>query len=220
MSRFPTHPIAAGILLGLVVPAAVHCAEPANPDANLAVIVFNYAAVPTDVLAEAQGFTQKVFQHAGVGIEWIDPSSLAGQREWHEPQEGPKFVMRIVPDSMLGPWPNHHALLGFALLPVDGGMGSLAGAYHERVQRLSRRLGGDSALVLGYVIAHELGHLLLGAQSHFHSGIMSYPFDRSELRLASRGLLRFTPSQAKRIHERLQEQSQSPDRRNCLGSME
>ena len=46
MSRFPTHPIAAGILLGLVVPAVVHCAEPADPDANLTVIVFNYAAVP------------------------------------------------------------------------------------------------------------------------------------------------------------------------------
>jgi hypothetical protein len=112
--------------------------------------------------------------------------------------------MRIVPDSMIGGWANQADLLGFSLLPANGGMGSTAGAYHERVQQLSLRLGGDTAVVLGYVIAHELGHLLLGVQSHSRSGIMSHPFDGRELLLASQGLLRFTPSQAKRIREMLQ----------------
>jgi hypothetical protein len=105
---------------------------------------------------------------------------------------------------MIGDWANQHDLLGFSLVPADGGMGFIAGAYHERVEQLSQRLGCDTALVLGYVIAHELGHLVLGAESHFPSGIMSYPFDRREARLASQGLLRFTPSQASRIREMLQ----------------
>jgi hypothetical protein len=211
MGSFSIHPIAASILLALIGPAAAQSAHAGSAD-RITVIVFNYAEVPADVLAEAQGFAEKVFQHTGVGIEWIKPSNKAGRREGEESGNSARLVMRLVPNSMIAGWANQHDLLGFSLAPADGGMGFIAGAYHERVQQLSQRLGGDTALVLGYVIAHELGHLLLGAQSHFPSGIMSYPFDRKELRLASQGLLRFTPFQAKQIRERLREKL----RRGCL----
>jgi hypothetical protein len=204
MSSFLIHPIAASFLLGLIGPPAAQSTHAGDPDPRLTVIVFNYANVPAAVLAEAQGFAEKVFQHAGVGIEWIQPSDTVALRDGEESRNSSRLVMRLVPNSMIGGWASQHDLLGFSLVPADGGMGFIAGAYYQRVQQLSQRLGCRTALVLGYVVAHELGHLVLGAQSHFPSGIMSYPFDRKELRLASQGLLRFTPSQSNKIREMLQ----------------
>lgn len=200
-----------------MVPVAPHSIEAADPVPKFTVIVFNYAEAPADVLAEAQGFAQKVFQHAGVGIEWIEPSSVATQRESDTSRNGLRLVMRIVPNSMIVPGANQNDLLGFSLVSTDGGVGFTAGAYYERVQQFSVQLGGDTALVLGYVIAHELGHLLLGANSHLRSGIMSYPFEHRELLLAAQNRLHFTPPQAKRIRERLQEHVQNPKRAGVGG---
>jgi hypothetical protein len=54
---------------------------------------------------------------------------------------------------------------------------------------------GDGEL-LGYVIAHEVGHLLLGTDSHSHDGIMQGRWEDAQLRGAGKGNLQFTSSQA------------------------
>ena len=45
--------------------------------------------------------------------------------------------------------------------------------------------------VLGYVLTHEIGHLLLGSNSHSVSGIMSPHWNDEELRRISEGTLLF-----------------------------
>jgi hypothetical protein len=50
--------------------------------------------------------------------------------------------------------------------------------------------------ILGTVIAHELGHLLLGSNSHSGVGIMRAHWQGEELRRLSRGGLWFTNEQA------------------------
>jgi hypothetical protein len=202
MRIFGAASLAAGILLALVAPAEARSVESVHPGAELTVSVFNYARVPRGVLGKAQEFAAKTFRQAGVEIHWVDASS-ADAREWTEARNGSRLVIRIIPDSMIGGWATQCDALGFALVPADGREGYLAGAFYERIERVAPRLGGDPALILGYVIAHELGHLLLGANSHFRSGLMSYPFERREWLLASRGRLRFTPPQVERILERL-----------------
>ena len=61
---------------------------------------------------------------------------------------------------------------------------------------------GDGEL-LGYVIAHEVGHLLLGTDSHSHDGIMQGRWEDVQLREAGKGNLQFTSSQAALMRERL-----------------
>ena len=58
-------------------------------------------------------------------------------------------------------------------------------------------------VILGNVIAHEIGHILLGPGSHSETGIMSFPWGRKQLLDASRGLLLFTPEQARNILSKL-----------------
>ena len=48
-------------------------------------------------------------------------------------------------------------------------------------------------------MAHEVGHLLLGHNSHSVGGIMHVPWDQDELVTALRGRLLFHPAQVKQI---------------------
>jgi hypothetical protein len=58
----------------------------------------------------------------------------------------------------------------------------------------------NNGLVLGDVIAHELGHLLLGSNAHSSSGIMAAELDREKIKAAGMGRLGFSPEQAARMH--------------------
>ncbi len=75
----------------------------------------------------------------------------------------------------------------------------LASVYYEYVERLAKFDGADFELpiVLGCVIAHEIGHLLLGSDSHSRSGIMQARWGRDQLRMAMMGTLHFQADQVR-----------------------
>jgi hypothetical protein len=52
---------------------------------------------------------------------------------------------------------------------------------------------------LGCAIAHELGHLLLGTDSHSQSGIMQSRWESVQFRQLTIGTLLFTAEQSERI---------------------
>jgi len=57
----------------------------------------------------------------------------------------------------------------------------------------------DLAPLLGYVIAHELAHLLLGPSSHSSHGVMRDPWSGKELLAAEQRGLSFLSSEKKRL---------------------
>lgn len=63
----------------------------------------------------------------------------------------------------------------------------------------AKRLDYPSALVLGHVIAHEIGHLLMGRDSHSRTGLMSFPMRKKLLELAAKRQLRFRPPEGRRF---------------------
>jgi hypothetical protein len=63
------------------------------------------------------------------------------------------------------------------------------------------------AIILGHMIAHEIGHLLLGPDSHGTKGVMKFPWDRRVLESMERGRLRFTTGEQKRILGELRSRS-------------
>jgi hypothetical protein len=62
----------------------------------------------------------------------------------------------------------------------------------------------DIPIILGCVIAHEIGHLLLGSNSHSGLGVMQRRWERKQFRQAMTGILLFTPEQAKRLQAEAQ----------------
>ena len=75
-----------------------------------------------------------------------------------------------------------------------------ANVIYERIRQIARRRHVASGLLLGYVIAHELGHLLLPAHSHSSSGLMRPDLDMER---AATKKLRLTADQIALIQERL-----------------
>jgi hypothetical protein len=86
---------------------------------------------------------------------------------------------------------------GYAVLPEH-----LAVVYYDYLPRIP---GGqsnlsDTAVILGCVIAHELGHLLLGDHGHSIAGIMQARWGVEQTRLALMSRLSFLPEEARLIH--------------------
>jgi hypothetical protein len=62
--------------------------------------------------------------------------------------------------------------LGFAAVDTTAGRGTLATVFADRIVRLAARSGIDGGTLVGYAIAHEIGHLLLGTDAHAARGLM------------------------------------------------
>ena len=87
---------------------------------------------------------------------------------------------------------------------AEGAQGSRVYIVYERVEALARESPEvDASVLLGYVVAHEIGHLLLGSHSHSATGIMQARWFQRELHQMATGDLLFTPSEHIRLHAAL-----------------
>ena len=57
---------------------------------------------------------------------------------------------------------------------------------------------------MGHILAHEIGHLLLGFSSHAQRGIMSALWEQNELIQAEQGAFNFHKAQARKMRKQLQ----------------
>ena len=81
---------------------------------------------------------------------------------------------------------------------VAGAGGGFAYVSYPMVETLTKTAGTSESQVLGVAIAHEIGHLLLGA-AHSQTGIMCVRWRRPHFELMRTGRLLFTPEQAIQI---------------------
>jgi len=77
----------------------------------------------------------------------------------------------------------------------------VADVYVDSTWKLSA--GREFAVVLGRVIAHELGHLLIGKNARSAAGIIHTPWRVRDLEPAREAAMSFLPGEAKRIREQV-----------------
>jgi hypothetical protein len=80
-----------------------------------------------------------------------------------------------------GPWGARNSL-GFSTIDTRKRAGTLATIFADRVEALAGEARVDSSSLLGRVIAHEIGHLLLGTTRHNRHGLMRALWLTTELR--------------------------------------
>src|SRR5712692_1905444 len=100
------------------------------------------------------------------------------------------LAVRIVPRSST----STNEVFGVAFLSAEG-TGCYSDVFYDRATELHANWNVGLADILGNVMAHELGHLLLGSNSHAGTGIMRAHWQGEELRHLSRGSLGFTNEQ-------------------------
>lgn len=166
----------------------------AEPTAT--VLVYNQAHVASSILAAAEREAGEILDAAGVRIIWVECPMASTPDSAEKPCLGTlkstDIMLRILPQ------PAKHRLkadvFGFAISPI------LASVYYDYALRLAveDEYGEfDARIILGCIIAHELGHLFLGSNSHSSAGIMRSPWGQKQLQQALVGTLLFTADEAK-----------------------
>ena len=174
-------------------------AEGADPGVRLVVGVLNYAGVPRETLDLAQAEASTICEEAGVSIEWWEPPRSASTDADRPAIKAASFFVKLLPDSMFPPEPQSSNAWGCAI-------GIQAFVFADRIQQASGTTSISFPKTLGHIMAHELGHVLLGKESHALGSIMSPTWGEWEFRNMQWGTLRFTPSQANRLVDRIRAQ--------------
>lgn len=180
------------------------------------VSVYNDAGVPESVLGPAEKRAARIFAQAGVDVVWKDcsPGSESGYAKLLHSTFSTRSGAEDV-DCSSFEWPTHLAVrilpwsarsanevFGVAFLSVEGA-GCYSDVFYDRTLQLHADWKVSVADILGSVMAHELGHLLLGSNAHSRDGVMKARWQGEELRRLSRGNLRFTSEQVDLISGRL-----------------
>ena len=190
--------------LGVVLAASVSGAE---PGLKIAVFVYNYASISSEALARAKAEAGRIYRHAGIDLEWLNcPLSQEQAAQYPDCGVAPartRLALRILSRSMAERLRQDQDSFGFALYPEDGGFAIVANVFAHNAEELARRRALSHGVILGDLMAHELGHLLLGAGSHSAGGIMRVPWHKKELEIIAQGSLLFMPWEAERMRAQI-----------------
>jgi hypothetical protein len=188
-------------LFGFAISEPVR-AKPAAPDLTLTVRVYNYAQTSSTVLDQAKREAGRIFGEAGLKTVWLDcmsgQSSLLPQAPCQQAIGPTDIRLRILPSPVRNSLQD--TVFGFAIAPA------LATVYYESVLALARydEREFEGSVVLGCAMAHEIGHLLLGSNSHSVSGVMQARWERRQIQEELRGGTLFTSKQARLIRAEMQ----------------
>ena len=177
-------------------------AVPCLAGMQVRIAIHNDARVPETVLTQATQEATRIFRAAGVDSQWIvcqspnggdSDSSICSSRV-----DLSHISLRVVPwSAKLG-----DSIFGAAFLSEKGG-GAYCDVFYPSVEKFRSDSDASPSRLLGHVMAHEIGHLLLGTHSHSAFGIMQPHWQEEELRRIGMGTLLFTPVQARKMQARL-----------------
>jgi len=163
--------------------------------------IYNYAHAEPGLLLKAQRTAASILWKAEVETVWHDCTTDDASRSstaCAALDDPTHLTLRIAPDAMSNRWRQEHGdALGFAV--VGGQFCCYASVLYDRVTKLNEEKRLDLASLLGTVMAHELGHLLLNDTSHANAGLMRANWSCEELSAISRGWLLFSDAERKRI---------------------
>jgi hypothetical protein len=181
----PSHSLAlsVAVLVGLSTARASAAGDDVVP---VVVLVDNRATAAPWLLDQAGKEVNRIYRHAGMKLVWLtahkDSDSQAGA-----------FTVRLVVRAGLPP--ESGASSRFLMGAAPGGArdcGGIAYLFFDQAMEFSRVQQTAPALVMGTVVAHEIGHLLLGHRGHSSEGLMRASWSADDWQRASSGSLLFS----------------------------
>jgi len=130
---------------------------------SLIVRTYDTVGLGSTETTSARDAVGAILRDAGLHLLWRDCAAgcadLPGSHE---------VLVRIV----AAPKTAAAGSLGFAVVDIKQGTGTLATVYADRIKSIARRTGANAGRLIGRAIAHEIAHLLLGTSRHSAAGLM------------------------------------------------
>jgi hypothetical protein len=178
----------------LLVGSALEADEVRQAALSVNISVYDDAGVGLETAQTAAEEATRIFGQAGLETHWFLCGE--GQSLTHVSAKCGKaayptnLTLRIVRRSR----GLKAAALGISYLSAAG-LGCYSDVFLEPMEELQRVFQGSLANLLGHVEAHEIAHLLLGANSHSAAGIMRAHWQREDLENAEKGRLLFSKAE-------------------------
>jgi hypothetical protein len=167
---------------------------------QVTVSVYNDAHVPAAIVSRAEERAASIFTSANFEVAWVTCTQASNENPpaCLQVDEPGHLALRVISDAATV----SDIAFGIAFLSPSGD-GRYCDVFWKRAEELQSVSNSDLAGILGSVMAHEIGHLLLGSNAHAVSGIMRARWEGEELHRIAMGTLLFTPQQAKRMRGRV-----------------
>jgi hypothetical protein len=173
--------------------AALHAAPGKELDTpRLAVVVNDYAGAEPAVLELAKSHVILIYRGAGVAVDWVD-------RE--DPRlDDQAFLKSIVTVSLYSEEMDDRSDVRDAVVGKAPPGGRTVKVLYHRLEEIWSGRTPEAAFLLGNVIAHEIGHLLLPGGAHARYGLMA---PEMSIPIATSRPLFFTPAERKLLRSAL-----------------
>jgi hypothetical protein len=192
----------AGLSLILLSSAALGQGAPRLP---VTIVIYDAARVGAKTLDRTERIAGAVLQTAGIEAGWetgrledfgnlrTDFTAYSRSDCEHRPTSA---ILRV---KVLGRAPAGVPVqaLGYSLPCAEGGVQVII--YADRTAQVSQAGGPTFGRVLGYAIAHELGHVLLHSSDHEAAGLMKDIWTKRDWQRAAASLIPFSPTEVHRI---------------------
>jgi hypothetical protein len=186
----------AALVIGMSVTGG-SVASAQNPQDALSVTlhVINHASISPKELAAAEAYATAIYRAAGIQTVWTETPWAPGQTRSPHLRVvilSPEMTAKKCKGAQLGA-----NLMGTAIDGATEGSGRIAYIFADRIRQAAFQYVAKFDRGLGHVMAHEVGHLLLGGHSHAQTGLMIADWHPLETHLQT-----FTPEQAQVIRVR------------------
>ena len=170
--------------------------------------IHDYWHVSSQSLSRAREVVTAMYERIGVRTEWM---GVVQQSESHPGSPRRDSISRlpiaqvtliILTPKMAARGHVEESALGFAAVPTEG-MGRIAYAIYDRVRDTAARAAMSEEDLLGFVMAHEIAHLMLPRGAHVEAGLMRGHWNVRDFQQTDVLKLGFSAEQANEIRSTL-----------------
>jgi hypothetical protein len=179
--------------------------ESGTDDHRIVVRICQVSKMSVEQLAQAEEVAGEILQKFGVEPIWLN-CIRRGESATHRPVFAcaaasiQAFLRVNIVDWFPPELKNVSSeALELSVLPSEANSGRFAYISMPRVKQFASEEEVPPSMLLGIVLAHEIGHLLLGTASHLPAELMAAGITRTALTRAREGLLLFSPGESERL---------------------